>query len=142
MNTQETPQAPPRKTISKARRVLYRRPKRKADAPPVTLKQRSRFARELQEVAGETLPADQLAKAYEVLATADREGTRQPKEAWVGVRVRFEQGVMIELLQSAHLRNTRKEISKSDTVAALMLHGLRGLQELPEFTMKTLTTSY
>lgn len=142
MNTHNTPKAAPRKTISKARRVLYRRPKRNADAPRVTLKQRSRFARELKEVAEETLPAERLSKAYEVLATANREGTRQPKEAWVGVRVRFEQGVMIELLQSAHLRNTRTEISKSDTVAALMLHGLRGLQELPEFSTTTLTTPH
>ncbi len=49
------------------------------------------------------------------------------------MRVRIDQAALLDLLRQRHLRNTGKELSRAEALAAIMSDGLEALVNRDEF---------
>ncbi|TVS01072.1 MAG: hypothetical protein EA407_12985 [Rhodobacteraceae bacterium] len=112
---------------------LYHRPKRNPKKPSRSYQVRARFSHALKKQALKTLPSVPLIAAEEAIAEARANGKPVVRAAWKALQIRREHMAIVEILQAAHLQNVGDEISRSEVVAALMLHGLDAVRQRPEF---------
>lgn len=111
----------------------YTRPT-KTKATAVGQRGRTFWARLLRKKAWNVFPGVDLMAAEESLICAIRRRPGQDRAAWTSVRTRVDQAALLDVLRSRHLKNTGKEISRSEALAALMFAGLETIVNRDEFT--------
>lgn len=111
---------------------LYIRPT-KTDASKVGERRRHYWSRLLHQKARRFLPIIDMMTAEETHANIARSRRGPNKAAWINISLRVDQIAVIEVLQKVHLRNTEKEISRAEVVAALMANGLEAVLASEEF---------
>lgn len=94
---------------------------------------RTLWADLLDKQACVLLPAIDVMAAKEVLASAIRKRPGRDHAAWMSVRTRVAQTAILDVLRARHLKNTGREISRSEVLAALMAAGLRASVNRREF---------
>lgn len=100
----------------------YTRPT-KTKATAVGERNRSHWTRHLRKKLFTLVTPMEFMNAEECATNAARKPPRDDRPRWTTTRLRVEQMVVIQLLQSRHLKVTGKEISRSEVLAALMVHG-------------------
>jgi hypothetical protein len=73
--------------------------------------------------------------AKETLAKAIRRRPGQDHAAWMSIRTRVAQAAILDVLRIRHLKNTGREISRSEVLAALMAAGLKATVSRDEFKL-------
>jgi hypothetical protein len=118
----------------------YKRPS-KTKASAVGDRNRQRWARYLRQRLTSLVSANELLVAAE---TANTDAVHRQRDAprnypwfdrpqWATVRIRIDQMATIEVLQRRHLKNTDKEISRAEVLAALMASGLETIINHEDF---------
>lgn len=115
-------------------RRVYERPKKDDKARHMVHEDRFKWIDKLHSMARRVLPPLELLCAEErhLAASSSRPGSN--RNPWINCQLRARHIAVIEVLQKAHLKNTGKEISRSEVVAALMAAGLDDVTCFPEFT--------
>jgi hypothetical protein len=111
---------------------LYIRPT-KTDASKLGERRRHHWSRLLRQKALWLLPIIDMMTAEQTHANIARSRRGQNKAAWINISLRIDQIAVVEVLQKLHLRNTGKEISRAEVVAALMASGLQTVLASEEF---------
>ena len=111
---------------------LYIRPT-KTDASKLGERRRHYWSRLLREKALWFLPIIDMMTAEETHTKIARSRRGQNKAAWINISLRIDQIAVVEVLQKLHLRNTGKEISRAEVLAALMAAGLETVLDSEEF---------
>jgi hypothetical protein len=113
----------------------------KTKASAVGDRNRQRWARYLRQRLTSLVSANELLVAAE---TANTDAVHRQRDAprnypwfdrpqWATVRIRIDQMATIEVLQRRHLKNTDKEISRAEVLAALMASGLETIINHEDF---------
>jgi len=110
----------------------YARPTKTA-AASLGQKARTHWSTALRKKAFASLPPVEFMAEEAALTNATRSRRGYQKAAWTSVRVRLDQVAILDLLRKRHLRNTGKEISRAEVLAALMSAGLGSVLERAEF---------
>lgn len=111
---------------------LYIRPT-KTDASKLGERRRHYWSRLLRKRALWFLPVLDMMAAEETHAKIARSRRGQNKAAWINISLRIDQIAVVEVLQKLHLKNTGKEISRAEVMAALMAAGLETVLVTEEF---------
>lgn len=117
---------------------LYIRPSKTA-ASKLGERRRHYWSRLLRKKALWFLPVIDMMAAEETHANIARSRRGQNKAAWINISLRIDQIAVVEVLQKLHLKNTGKEISRAEVLAALMAAGLDRIAASPEFNTGTAT---
>ncbi|WP_210880188.1 hypothetical protein [Roseovarius autotrophicus] len=104
----------------------YTRPT-KTDASKLGERRRHYWSRLLRKRAYWSLPVIEMMTAEETHANIARSRRGENKAAWINISLRVDHIAVIEVLQKVHLRNTGKEISRAEVLAALMAAGLHSI---------------
>lgn len=115
-----------------ARSTTYTRPTN-TDASKVGERRRNHWSRLLREKAYWTLPTVDMMAAEEAHSRAARSRRGLNKAAWINSSLRIDQITVVEVLQKLHLKNTGKEISRAEVLAALMVAGLETIMAAEGF---------
>lgn len=110
----------------------YTRPT-KTKATSVGQRGRTHWARLLRKQAWGLFPGVDLMAAEESLACSIRKRPGQERAGWTSIRTRVDQAALLDVLRSRHLKNTGKELSRSEALAALMFAGLETIVNRDEF---------
>lgn len=97
----------------------------KTKATNVGNRNRSRWTRQLRSRLFRLVPALEAMNAEEGVISAAKRKPWSDRPRWVSIQIRTDHMAVIELLQSRHLKATGKEISRAETLAALMTEGLQ-----------------
>ncbi|MGX0975207.1 hypothetical protein ACSSVY_000909 [Roseovarius sp. MBR-51] len=111
---------------------LYIRPT-KTDASKLGERRRHYWSRLLRQKALWFLPILDMMAAEETHANIARSRRGQNKSAWINISLRIDQIAVVGVLQKLHLKNTGKEISRAEVVAALMAAGLEAVLASDDF---------
>lgn len=112
--------------------TVYTRPAR-TKASAVGNEQRTRFTRILRRRAFDLLPTAEVMATEEAVTNTIRSRRGRDRAAWTTIRARFDQVGLLDLLRQRHLKNTGKELSRAEALAAVMAAGLETIIASNEF---------
>lgn len=110
----------------------YTRPT-KTSAASLGQQARTRWSTALRKKASHLLMPIEFMAAAVAIEKATRSRPGYQRAAWTSVRTRIDQVAVLEVLRQRHLTNTGKEISRAETLAALMAAGLPVVLEQKPF---------
>ncbi|WP_299789448.1 hypothetical protein [uncultured Marivita sp.] len=112
--------------------TIYNRPVKTA-ATRKGEKARRRWSTALRSSAFRHLSPVEVMLNEEAAIGDLRQHPGQERAAWTTMRVRIDQAALLDLLRQRHLRNTGKELSRAEALAAIMSDGLEALVNRDEF---------
>ena len=104
------------------------------NATSVGNRNRGRWTRYLRERLLALVPTIEFMAAESGVTVTVRKTSWEERPQWTSTRIRIDHLAVINLLQARHLKNTGKEISRAEVLAALMAAGLEPVINDPQFS--------